>query len=76
MNTCLDSDICDLGVGTRFSAKEVKMPKSNRFPFLFQMKVGERAKLIVSPDYGYGARGVPGVYPFNSLPYLYLIKQR
>ena len=48
------------------------MPKSNCFPFLFQMKVGERAKLIVSPDYGYGARGVPGVYPFHftTLPLL------
>lgn len=29
------------------------------------MKVGERAFLICPPDYGYGARGVGGVYPFQ-----------
>lgn len=29
------------------------------------MKVGERAKLTCSPDYGYGARGVGGVYPLH-----------
>lgn len=28
-----------------------------------QMSVGERAKLTCSPDYAYGARGHPGVYP-------------
>ena len=25
------------------------------------MSLGERAKLTLTPDYGYGARGVPGV---------------
>ena len=27
------------------------------------MSVGQTAKLTCSPDYGYGARGVGGVYP-------------
>jgi len=27
------------------------------------MSVGERAKLTCSPDYAYGDRGHPGVYP-------------
>lgn len=29
------------------------------------MSVGERSKLICTADYGYGARGYPGVYPFD-----------
>lgn len=28
-----------------------------------QMCVGERAKLICSPDYAYGITGHPGIYP-------------
>ena len=28
------------------------------------MSVGEKAKLTISPDYGYGAAGAGGVYPF------------
>ncbi|KAH8032629.1 hypothetical protein HPB51_026082 [Rhipicephalus microplus] len=28
-----------------------------------QMSVGQRAKLICSPDYAYGAMGHPGIYP-------------
>ena len=31
---------------------------------IFQMSIGERAILTCSPDYGYGAIGYPGVYPF------------
>jgi len=31
-----------------------------------QMSKGQRAKLICSPDYAYGARGHPGVIPPNS----------
>ncbi|GAB1601617.1 12 kDa FK506-binding protein-like, partial [Argonauta hians] len=31
-----------------------------------QMSVGERSKLTCSPDYGYGAKGYPGVIPPNS----------
>ncbi|KAF4980104.1 hypothetical protein FZEAL_3825 [Fusarium zealandicum] len=30
------------------------------------MKVGEKATLDISPDYGYGARGFPGHIPANS----------
>ncbi|VDL85738.1 unnamed protein product [Schistocephalus solidus] len=33
---------------------------------LMKMSVGERAKLTISPDYAYGARGVQGVIPPNS----------
>ncbi|PVD22715.1 hypothetical protein C0Q70_15971 [Pomacea canaliculata] len=29
------------------------------------MKVGERATLRITPDYGYGARGAGGVYPLT-----------
>lgn len=28
------------------------------------MSKGERAKLTISPDYGYGAAGAGNVYPF------------
>ena len=28
-----------------------------------QMSIGQRAKLTVSPDFGYGSSGVGGVYP-------------
>lgn len=31
-----------------------------------QMSVGEQAKLVCSPDYGYGPRGMPPVIPPNS----------
>ncbi|XP_071448343.1 peptidyl-prolyl cis-trans isomerase Fkbp12 [Hetaerina americana] len=31
-----------------------------------QMCVGQRARLICSPDYGYGARGHPGIIPPNA----------
>ncbi|KAG5993816.1 FK506 binding protein proline rotamase rapamycin-binding protein [Claviceps pusilla] len=31
-----------------------------------QMKVGEKATLDISPDYGYGARGFPGHIPANA----------
>lgn len=31
-----------------------------------QLSVGQRAKLICSPDYAYGARGHPGIIPPNS----------
>lgn len=30
------------------------------------MSVGERAKLTISPDYGYGPRGASGVIPPNA----------
>ncbi|KAH7198214.1 uncharacterized protein B0J16DRAFT_330033 [Fusarium flagelliforme] len=31
-----------------------------------QMKLGEKATLYITPDYGYGARGFPGAIPPNS----------
>lgn len=34
--------------------------------FLFQMSIGQVAKLTCSADYAYGADGVAGVYPFIS----------
>ncbi len=33
---------------------------------VFQMSLGQRAKLTVSPDFGYGSKGVPGAIPPNS----------
>ena len=35
-----------------------------RFTFLFSLcRVGEKANLIVGPDYGYGARGIGPIPP-------------
>ncbi|KAJ1948584.1 Fork head 1, partial [Dispira parvispora] len=31
-----------------------------------QMSVGEKARLTITPDYGYGAQGFPPVIPGNS----------
>ncbi|RWS25148.1 hypothetical protein B4U80_11020 [Leptotrombidium deliense] len=31
-----------------------------------QMSVGQRAKLICSPDFAYGSKGHPGIYPFQT----------
>ncbi|MGC0422767.1 FKBP-type peptidyl-prolyl cis-trans isomerase [Embleya sp. AB8] len=31
-----------------------------------QMQLGERSKLTISPDYGYGARGAGGAVPPNA----------
>eukprot|EP00292_Cryptomonas_paramecium_P018092 CAMPEP_0113689242 /NCGR_PEP_ID=MMETSP0038_2-20120614/17035_1 /TAXON_ID=2898 /ORGANISM="Cryptomonas paramecium" /LENGTH=109 /DNA_ID=CAMNT_0000610251 /DNA_START=1 /DNA_END=330 /DNA_ORIENTATION=- /assembly_acc=CAM_ASM_000170 len=33
---------------------------------VMKMSVGEKAKLIISADYGYGARGAGGVIPPNA----------
>ena len=33
---------------------------------LTKMSVGQRAKLTISPDMGYGSQGVPGCIPPNS----------
>lgn len=32
-----------------------------------QMSVGQRSKLICSPDYAYGSKGHPGVIPPNAV---------
>ncbi|UYV77214.1 FK506-bp2 [Cordylochernes scorpioides] len=32
-----------------------------------QMSVGQRARLICSPDFAYGAHGHPGVYPLFAI---------
>ena len=33
---------------------------------VMKMSVGEKAKLTISPDFGYGARGAGGVIPPNA----------
>ncbi|KAI8324959.1 peptidyl-prolyl cis-trans isomerase [Martensiomyces pterosporus] len=49
--------VCNIGVGQLIKGWDEGVP---------QMSVGERAKLTITPDYGYGARGVPGVIPGNA----------
>src|SRR5205823_8867073 len=49
--------VCDIGIGQLIKGWDEGVP---------QMSLGERAKLTITPDYGYGARGVPGVIPPNS----------
>ncbi len=34
-----------------------------------QMSKGEQAKLTISPEYGYGARGAAGVSPSSPVPF-------
>lgn len=33
---------------------------------VIKMSLGEKAKLTITPDYGYGARGAGGVIPPNA----------
>ncbi|KAJ1965249.1 Fork head 1 [Dipsacomyces acuminosporus] len=49
--------VCTIGVGQLIKGWDEGVP---------QMSVGERAKLTITSDYGYGPRGVPGVIPPNS----------
>uniref|UniRef100_U5EM76 peptidylprolyl isomerase n=1 Tax=Corethrella appendiculata TaxID=1370023 RepID=U5EM76_9DIPT len=69
-------------VGTLDNGKEFDSSRSRGKPFKFtvgkgevirgwdegvaKMSVGQRAKLICSPDYAYGSRGHPGVIPPNA----------
>jgi len=46
-----------------FNTVDIAENNGNRLLFLFQMSIGQVAKLTCSPDYGYGERGVGGVYP-------------
>ncbi|WP_411129857.1 FKBP-type peptidyl-prolyl cis-trans isomerase [Streptomyces sp. x-19] len=49
--------VCDIGVGQLIKGWDEGVP---------QMSLGERAKLVITADYGYGPRGVPGVIPPNA----------
>uniref|UniRef100_A0A3B3HL21 peptidylprolyl isomerase n=1 Tax=Oryzias latipes TaxID=8090 RepID=A0A3B3HL21_ORYLA len=69
-------------VGTLADGKVFDSSRSRGKPFKFkighqevirgweegvaQMSVGQRAKLICSPDYAYGSKGHPGVIPPNA----------
>ncbi|TGZ80799.1 FKBP-type peptidyl-prolyl cis-trans isomerase Fkh1 [Ascodesmis nigricans] len=48
---------CAIGVGQVIRGWDEGVP---------QLSLGERAKLTITPDYGYGPRGVPGVIPGNA----------
>ncbi|KAL7751539.1 Fork head 1 [Sorochytrium milnesiophthora] len=48
---------CQVGVGQVIRGWDEGIP---------QMSVGERAKLTITGDYAYGARGVPGLIPPNA----------
>ncbi|KAJ1664526.1 Fork head 1 [Coemansia sp. RSA 1813] len=49
--------VCRIGVGQLIRGWDEGVPK---------MSVGEQATLTISPDFGYGAQGVPGLIPPNS----------
>lgn len=69
-------------VGTLEDGKKFDSSRDRGVPFKFkigkgevikgwdegvaQMSVGQRARLICSPDYAYGSRGHPGIYPFTA----------
>ncbi|KAG0004395.1 FK506 binding protein proline rotamase rapamycin-binding protein [Entomortierella chlamydospora] len=48
---------CNIGVGQLIKGWDEGVP---------EMSLGERAKLVITSDYGYGARGVPGLIPPNA----------
>ncbi|KAI9031218.1 hypothetical protein DFJ74DRAFT_654996 [Hyaloraphidium curvatum] len=48
---------CTIGVGQVIKGWDEGVP---------QISVGEKAKLEITPDYGYGARGAGGVIPPNA----------
>ena len=49
--------VCKIGVGKVIKGWDEGVP---------QLSVGEKAKLTITPDYAYGARGFPPVIPGNS----------
>ncbi|KAJ2288894.1 Fork head 1 [Coemansia sp. RSA 2706] len=49
--------VCKIGVGQLIKGWDEGVP---------QMSLGERAKLTITSDYGYGAHGVPGLIPANA----------
>ncbi|XP_034028889.1 peptidyl-prolyl cis-trans isomerase FKBP1A-like [Thalassophryne amazonica] len=69
-------------VGTLTNGKQFDSSRKHGKPFKFkigynevirgweegiaQMSVGQRAKLICSPDFAYGSKGHPGVIPPNA----------
>lgn len=69
-------------VGTLDNGKEFDSSRKRGKPFKFtvgkgevirgwdegvaQLSVGQRAKLVCSPDYAYGSRGHPGIIPPNA----------
>ena len=70
-------------IGTLTSGKQFDSSRGREKPFSFKigkgqvirgwdegvakMSVGERSKLTISPDFGYGQKGHPGVYPFTDV---------
>ncbi|KAG0010174.1 FK506 binding protein proline rotamase rapamycin-binding protein [Entomortierella chlamydospora] len=48
---------CNIGVGQLIKGWDEGVP---------EMSLGERAKLVITSDYGYGAHGVPGLIPPNA----------
>jgi hypothetical protein len=40
--------------------------KADKVELVLQMSLGEKAKLLISSDYGYGAEGAHGVIPPNA----------
>lgn len=74
-------------IGTLDNGKKFDSSRDRGMPFKFkigkgevikgwdqgvaQMCVGQRAKLTCSPDYAYGSRGHPGIYPLmqNDIKY-------
>ncbi|KAJ2453864.1 Fork head 1 [Coemansia sp. RSA 2336] len=49
--------VCKIGVGQLIRGWDEGVP---------QMSKGQQAKLTITPDYGYGQNGVPGLIPPNS----------
>nr|XP_005304978.1 peptidyl-prolyl cis-trans isomerase FKBP1A isoform X1 [Chrysemys picta bellii] len=73
---------CQLSFGMLEDGKKFDSSRDRNKPFKFvmgkqevirgweegvaQMSVGQRAKMIISPDYAYGSTGHPGIIPPNA----------